>query len=245
MHARDFARSGMGMEEGYAAPGRLDRVHEEPAADRRSDQDAARHVASGVERLGLVARAEAWQARGRSGLTPTQAQILSLLRTAEPEPLTLRALARGLAVSSATASESLDTLVGKGMAVRGRSKRDARALAVRLTDLGRREAETRRTTAQPLLEAAADLQEQEQAALLRGLIRMIHNLEEDGRIAPARMCVSCRYFRPKSRPDDSAAPHHCGFLDSPFGDRQLRIDCEDYAPAEPDVAKRNWQIFAR
>jgi DNA-binding MarR family transcriptional regulator len=245
MHARDFARPGTGVNDSYVAPARLERNGDEPTPERGSDRDAARHVASGVERLGLVARADAWQARGRSGLTPTQAQILSLLRAAEPEPLTLRALARGLAVSSATASESLDTLVGKGLAVRGRSKRDARALAVRLTDLGRREAEMRPTSAQPLLDAAADLQEQEQAALLRGLIRMIHNLEGDGRIAPARMCVSCRHFRPKSRATDEHAPHHCTYLDSPFGDRQLRIDCEYYAPADPDVAQRNWQTFSR
>jgi DNA-binding MarR family transcriptional regulator len=231
------------MEEGYVGPGRIERLDNGTPA-LQPEQEAARHVASGVERLGLVARAGAWQARGRSGLTPTQAQILSLLRASEPEPLTLRALARGLAVSSATASESLDTLVGKGLAVRGRSKRDARALAVRLTDQGRREAESR-TSAQPLLDAAADLQEQEQAALLRGLIRMIHNLEQDGRIAPARMCVTCRYFRPKSRTGDDGAPHHCAYLDSPFGDRQLRIDCDYFSPADDDVAQRNWQIFAR
>jgi DNA-binding MarR family transcriptional regulator len=244
MDARDFARSGLGNGDFPPSGGHHSLTSQAPVV-RPSDQDAARHVVSGVERLGLVARAEAWQARGRSGLTPTQAQILSVLRVAEPEALTLRALARELAVSSATASESLDSLVGKGLAVRGRSKRDARALAVRLTDQGRREVEAHRSGTQPLLDAAADLEEAEQAALLRGLTRMIHKLEEEKRIAPARMCVSCRHFRPKARADDASAPHHCSFLDSPFGDRQLRIDCEDYAPAEPDVAKRNWQIFKR
>lgn len=244
MDMRDFARSGLGGSN-VPPPVRHDRLMRGTAIDRPPDQGAARHVASGVERLGLVARAEAWQARGRSGLTPTQAQILSLLRAAEPEALTLRALARGLAVSSATASESLDTLVGKGLAVRGRSKRDARALAVRLTDIGRREVEAYRSSSQPLLEAAGELQEQEQAALLRGLTRMIHKLETEGRIAPARMCVTCRHFRAHYRAEDASAPHHCAFLDSPFGDRQLRIDCEDYAPADPDVARRNWEIFAR
>ncbi|MER3418788.1 MAG: MarR family transcriptional regulator, partial [Chloroflexota bacterium] len=26
-------------------------------------------------------------------------------------------------------------------------------------------------------------------------------------------------------------PHHCAFVDAPFGDRSIRLDCPDHAPA--------------
>ena len=46
----------------------------------------------------------------------------------------------------------------------------------------------------------------------------------------SRMCLDCRFFRPDVH-DDPARPHHCAFVDAPFGDAQLRIDCADHQPA--------------
>jgi len=243
LHESNSSRSESGGDEEYGAPGRATGHGETPSPDQ-DRRSAPRHVATGVAKLGVVVRRQAWQARGRTGLTPTQAQILLQLRAAEPEALTLRALAQALGVTSATASESLDTLVGKGMAMRARSPRDARALAVRLTDIGRREADAGGASTDALLAAARDIVETEEAGFLRGLTRMLHRLEEDGRISHTRMCASCRYFRPNAHAESSAGPHHCAFVDVPFHDRQLRIDCADHERADPDMARRNWQIFA-
>jgi hypothetical protein len=41
------------------------------------------------------------------------------------------------------------------------------------------------------------------------------------------MCATCVFFRPDVH-DDPERPHHCAFVDAPFGDRQLRLDCDDY-----------------
>jgi hypothetical protein len=56
------------------------------------------------------------------------------------------------------------------------------------------------------------------------------------------MCVSCRFFRPFQH-DDLARPHHCAFVDAPFGDGELRLDCPDFQTAGADQAALNWQIF--
>ena len=214
-----------------------------PTRRERPDLAGARHVASGVAKLGLAVRTEAWQARHRTGLTPTQSQILAQLRSAEPEPLSLRALSDGLGVTSATASESLDALVAKGLAARHRSTFDARTLAIRLTAAGRKEADSSAAWPDAIIAAAAELDDDEQAVFLRGLTKMIHRLQQERRVSITRMCATCRFFRPNAHPESIDRPHHCAYVDAPFGDRQLRIDCAEHDPADPDTAEQNWYAF--
>jgi hypothetical protein len=71
---------------------------------------------------------------------------------------------------------------------------------------------------------------------------MIRTLQERGRIPVARMCVSCRYFQPFRYPDPDR-PHHCAFVDAPFGDGELRLDCPDHAAAPAEQAARTWRTF--
>lgn len=85
-----------------------------------------------------------------------------------------------------------------------------------------------------LLGAVGVLDEAEAAVFLKALLKVIRQLQERGRISPARMCVTCRYFRPDVH-DDPERPHHCAFVDAPFGDRNLRVDCGDHEPAGREV----------
>jgi hypothetical protein len=57
------------------------------------------------------------------------------------------------------------------------------------------------------------------------------------------MCVYCRFFRPYAHPDDPEQPHHCAFVNAPFGDRALRVDCPEYEDADPARAAGNYEEF--
>jgi DNA-binding MarR family transcriptional regulator len=218
-------------------------VERAPAADATPDVAPGRSVTTGLAKLGLVLRHHAWQERERSGLTPTQAQILALLR-ARGEPLTVGDLAAGLGVRSATISDSLSTLVAKGHAVKGPSPRHPRAVAVRLTARGRRAAERAAAWPDVFLAAVDVLEPAEQGVLLRALSKMIRELQERGEIPVARMCGSCCFFRPDAH-DDALRPHHCAFVDAPFGDRELRLDCADHQPLPAAEAAALWAAFDR
>jgi hypothetical protein len=119
---------------------------------------------------------------------------------------------------------------------------DGRGVAVVLTPDGSREAAAAAAWPDFLLEAVDQLSTAEQAAFLRALVAMIRTLQEKGRIPIARMCVSCRFFRPFQH-DNHARPHHCAFVDAPFGDGELRLDCPDHAAAPADQAADNWRTF--
>jgi DNA-binding MarR family transcriptional regulator len=205
------------------------------------DQPLDRRVTIGLAKIGIALKQQAWADAGGRGLNPTQGQILALLR-ASPHGLRLGALAEQLGVTAATTSDSVTALQRKGLITKVPIAGDGRGVVVRLTPTGSREAAAAAAWPDFLLEAVDELSAAEQATFLRALVAMIRTLQEKRRIPVARMCVSCRFFRPFMH-DDPARPHHCAFVDAPFGDGELRLDCTDHITASADQADQNWQIF--
>ena len=202
--------------------------------------DEVEQVAAGIGRLAAFWRTARWQARGADGLHPTQAEVL--VRVAD-RPARLGALARELGVTAATLSDSVSTLVDKGLAARAPDPADGRAQQIRATADGRATAAALGPAPEALMAQIAAMPAAERGAMLRALTRIIRGLQEAGAIPVQRMCVTCRYFRPDAH-DDAARPHHCALVDAAFGDAALRLDCGEHedAPA-PDRAKA-WEVFA-
>ena len=203
----------------------------------------AQRVVTGLAKIGLATRHRAWAAAEQQRLTPTQGQILALLRVRPEVGLRLTELAAALALTAATTSVAVGALARKGLVRKVRAAADARALAITLTDAGRREANRAAGWSDFLLAAVDALTPAEQAVFLRGLIKMIRALQERGEIPVSRMCVTCHFFRPHAHAD-AARPHHCAFVDAPFGDRHLRLECLDHEPAPPPQARDAWEAFA-
>lgn len=201
-------------------------------AELPQDELLARRVAVGLSKIGLALRTQAWRQAGQRGLTPTQGQILAALRGHRGEPCRLQQLADALGVTAATASDAVLALERKRLVARERSRQDARSLAVALTARGRQEAGLASTWPDFVAETVAGLAAVEQVALLRLLTRMILGLQQRRLIPVAAMCVTCRFFQPNRHPG-SPRPHHCAFVDAPFGDAALRLDCPEHDPATP------------
>jgi DNA-binding MarR family transcriptional regulator len=188
-------------------------------------------VVIGLNKIGMALKSHAWQDAVPHGLTPTQGQILTLLRSRGS--VRLSTIASELGVTAATTSEAVTTLVEKGFVQKKRAADDGRAIALALTATGRRIAEKTAGWSDFMMEAVSELSEMEQQVFLRGLIKMIRKLQEQRLISVARMCVSCRYFEPDVY-DDPEQPHHCAFVDAAFGDRQLQVDCPDQVAADDE-----------
>ena len=205
------------------------------------DEPLDKRVTIGLAKIGMALKQQAWAEAGGRGLTPTQGQVLALLR-ANPRGMRLGALAEQLGVTAATTSDSVTALHRKGLVTKEPTAGDGRGIVVLLTPTGSREAAGAAAWPDFLLEAVGELSTAEQATFLRALVAMIRTLQEKRRIPVARMCVSCRFFRPLVH-NDPVRPHHCAFVDAPFGDGELRLDCSDHSAASADQAAQNWQVF--
>jgi DNA-binding MarR family transcriptional regulator len=205
------------------------------------NEPVEQRVAAGLMKIGLALRHRAWQEAGPRGITPTQGQILTLLQR-HPDGLSLSMIAEQLAVTAPTAGDAVRVLTEKGMVRKARAVADRRAIRVTLTEAGEREATQAAAWPEFLAGAAGALSEQEQTVFLRALVKMIRALQERGEIPIARMCAGCRYFCPNVHTDPDR-PHHCAFVDAPFGDRSLRLDCPDFDAATATAREEIWKAF--
>ncbi len=187
-------------------------------------------LVTGLTKLGIALKHGERRTAVARGLSATQAQILVALSRRDGARCTPSELADELGVGAPTVSEALRPLFERGLIRRTAAAADGRVRILRLTPNGRREAERVAGWPDFLLHALDALDAGEREALLRSVVKMIAALQQQGRIPVARMCPTCRYFRPNVH-DDPERPHHCAFVDAPFGDRAIRLDCADHEPA--------------
>lgn len=183
----------------------------------------------GLEKISTVLKSQAWHDASLQGLSPTQGKILALLHDRSPTGVRLSEVADVLGITPPTASDAVTVLKKKGLVDKQRSPDDARAISITLLPKGQEQAEQVGEWSDFLLSAIDELTEMEQEIFLKGLIKIIQKLQAEGYISVTRMCLTCQFFHPHQYPD-SPQPHHCGFVDGPFGDRDLRIDCPDQLP---------------
>ena len=197
-------------------------------------------VAAGFFQLGLYLRSKQWRNAERSGLTSTQISILGFLKRRGPNRVMV--LAKLVGITEATASRAISTLERKGLVEKSADPDDGRATRISLTATGIRLMSRQSEFPEALLEALAGLDPIESTVLHRVLSKVILHLQETGAIEPQRMCCTCRFFRPYVH-SNAVRPHHCEFVDAPFGSVSLRLDCGDHIPADESVRKQRWQRF--
>lgn len=198
-------------------------------------------IATGLAKVGLALKLQAWRAGGERGLTPLQGQVLASLM-AERGSARPSVLASRLGVTAATISESVSALASKGFVERRADPDDGRSSLVSLSAKGR--AEARQAAGWPdfLSSAVEVLGDAEQEVFWRGLMKMIVTLQQRDEAPASAMCLTCVHFRPEAH-RDARLPHHCALVDAPLGHRHLRLECTDHEEAPPDVRTATIRAF--
>lgn len=198
-------------------------------------------IVSAIGRIATVMRGGMWQFATQEGLNPAQAEMLQLLLSRR-DGVRLSWLAQQLAISPASASDSVAALVNKGLVQKARAADDGRAVALLLTQAGVELAQRASQSLQFAGNAVGALPAATQEALLAGLLQLIGQLQRNDRFPEIRACLSCRHFQP-NRYNNADAPHHCGLVDAPLPVRLLRLDCPEHEAADATVQRDNWQAL--
>ncbi|GAA4966289.1 MarR family winged helix-turn-helix transcriptional regulator [Actinoplanes utahensis] len=191
----------------------------------------ANQLLIGLARLGQAVRMQAWRNAGPHHLSPLQADIITLL-DGRGHPIRQGEIVEELASTPPTVSDAVKVLRRKELLEGTRDPADARALLLGLTAAGRVEAARLNVQSAELTDAVAALSGDDFAAMLRGTTTMIRELQDRNAIPISRMCLTCRFFVPHAHPVRDR-PHHCDFVDAPFGDAELRVSCPDHENAGP------------
>ncbi|MCS7275758.1 MAG: helix-turn-helix domain-containing protein [Dehalococcoidia bacterium] len=192
-------------------------------------EDLDGKVLAALERVAQSFRTLQWQAAREHRLTPLQLQVLVQLLS-HRNGVYASGLAKVLGVTRATASEAVSSLLAKGLVERRPSPRDRRRLLLALTTRGRQVALQAAAWGEAVRAALQQVPREGRAALLLFLMRLIAELQRAGVVTVARMCITCRFFRPDVEPG-SPRPHFCALLGEPLAVEALRVDCPEHQPA--------------
>jgi DNA-binding MarR family transcriptional regulator len=192
--------------------------------------DVDKKIVAALERISQAYRVLLQQEAQGRGLSPIQARFLVHLLHHPGELGRVGRLAEEFGLSRATVSDAVRTLESKGLVRKELWPGDGRVATLRLTPAGEEAAAELSGWADVVEEQLESFAPEEKEAVMRFLMRLILALQEEGVITVARMCVSCRFFRPDARPG-SASPHHCALLDQPLSGADLRTDCPEHEPA--------------
>jgi DNA-binding MarR family transcriptional regulator len=192
-----------------------------------SKSAGSEHILFGLMRVAGALRHGSYRGRENHGLSATQAQVLTLLH--RRGPLRVKDLARELAVTSASASDSVTALERKDAVERIPDPGDRRARLVRLARPGRAMATRVTEDTSPLIAAIDRMPLPAREKLLEGLIELTQTLVDDRMMAPLRMCPACKFFR-REQHIGAPQPHHCALMDVPLGPVDLRLDCPEHEP---------------
>lgn len=198
----------------------------------------ANRLVAAISRIATVMRGAAWQFANLNGLTPTQTDVLELL-SARRQGLRLSVVADQLAITAATASDAVSTLVTKRLVEKLQAADDGRAITIRLTAKGRALAARAAHTLDFVEQAVKSLPKEVQTQTLMALLRLIGELQRTGEFPDLRVCVTCQYFEPMKH-KNAHAPHHCHLVGAPLPAAMLRLDCPEHNLATTEIQLHNW-----
>lgn len=196
-------------------------------------------IATGLHKIGLAMKQQAWVQANEEGLSATQGQILAAL--VGHGPLTGSELSDRLGLTLPTISESARVLVDKGLVEKRPDPRHPRASLIAPTKKGSAAGARARSWPEFMATAVETLAPEEQRAFYSGVVKMIRGLQEEGLIPISGMCVTCTHFRPHQR--RGATPHHCALIDAPLRAEELRLECPDHELAPEAVRRTLWEQF--
>jgi DNA-binding MarR family transcriptional regulator len=189
--------------------------------------DVDKKIAASLERLSQVFRTLLRGEAQERGLSPIQAQFLVHLLHHGAALGRVSRLAREFDLTRATVSDAVGSLEKKGLISREPWPADKRVTTLRLTSTGEHTARELAAWANVIEEHLKAYSPEEKEAVMRFLMGLIGSLQKSGLITVARMCVTCRFFRPDAHPGESS-PHHCALLDVPLSGSDLRADCPEH-----------------
>jgi len=203
--------------------------------------DVDNKIVAALERLGQVFGVLLRGTAEERGLSPIQIRIVVHLLFHPAGFCHVGDLARQFDLTPATVSDAVSTLVGKGLVSKEPDPSDGRARVLRLTEEGTAWAEElsgwASSVQRVVKEHLGSHSDAEKVIVMRFLMDLIAELQEEGVITVARMCKTCRFFDKNRYADDADAPHHCTLLDQPLRLHELRIDCPEHEL--PDAASAN------
>ncbi|KMQ65170.1 MarR family transcriptional regulator [Chryseobacterium angstadtii] len=175
-----------------------------------------------LERLSEAFRVLLWNESKLTSLSPIQIQILIFLLFQPVEKCRVSYLAKEFNMSKPTISDSVKSLLAKGLIQRNDDALDSRSFTVSLTETGKLTAIQSADFTRSIENPVSLLAPQQKEIMLDGLLKIIQELNKAEIITVQRMCFTCTHYRVH----DSG--HYCKLLQMQLAYKEIRTDCPEH-----------------
>lgn len=186
----------------------------------------AAKLLSALDLLARGQRSHRQRAATSHRLSPLQAELLLTLHGGVPPVPLVGQLAREMAVSQPTATDSIRSLERKGLLERRPDPVDGRRSLVELTAAGAALADQLAASERDLSAATAGLGTDRREQLLEGLLELVAAFVDDGVVDVARTCTTCRHQVLRA-----GKVRHCSLLQVDLPPAELRVNCPEHLSA--------------
>ena len=175
-----------------------------------------------VDRLGRLSR----ELQYVEGLNPAQWEALRYLARANRYSRTPGALAEFLCTTKGTVSQTLIALEQKGLVARQRNDTDRRQIDLELAETGRELAG--RDPIVHLEQSAATMAAELGAPLVKGLSKLLHDLQQRHDVREFGVCADCTMLCVNTQPCVDTEKHRCGLTNDWLSASDQQKICADF-----------------
>lgn len=191
--------------------------------DVSKQQESNDHkIVVALEKIAETFRVLLWEETKKTGLSPTQLQLLIFLLHHPDYTTTPTYLATEFNMTKATITDSLRILLKKELILKKPDPNDARSYSILLTPTGKSVCASVTQFSNPLLQSLSGITESTKNQMLDGLLHVISQLNDRSIISLQRMCKHCQFL------EKSGNGHYCSFLEQSLKPTELRIDCPEF-----------------
>jgi len=191
--------------------------------------DNYEQLIAGFERIGTLIRKLLWENSFNVGLNPIQLQILFFCKQQNKRKVYPTKLSEFFGVSLPSLSDSLNSLIKKGLIKKTKDKSDKRISYISLTRKGQKLLKELSNWDASLKSVLNKIDNEEIKNSYYFLLTFLRELLNIGIMQHLRMCFTCQYL---SINENGEPEYFCNFLKSTLKKEQLRIDCPDHLRKE-------------
>lgn len=176
-----------------------------------------------LDKAGELIRALQWEQAKAHKVSPLQLQVLLFLCYHDAPLRKAAQLAAEFSVTRATISDTIKSLLSKGLILKEPDPEDSRSSFLHLSAKGEGLVREVEGFPEPVLESLQGLPEADKGVILAALLKVLYQAFEKGLIKPQRMCFACRHYE-----GDREERHRCGLLKVALQPAALRLDCPEH-----------------
>jgi DNA-binding MarR family transcriptional regulator len=186
------------------------------------------NIITALDKISQINRLMLWDIWKEEGLSPIQINFIEFIDISLLQSATVSKIAKEFDLKKSTVSDSLATLIKKGILKKEKDNIDQRIHYLALTEFGKEKIELIKCRKNSMIKKISAVPAEQKEIVALFLMHLIKDLYDDGLIQTAKMCITCRNFVKKNGNTTDKNQNYCQFTQRYLNNNELKFNCTGY-----------------